>query len=101
MTPYLIILEVITLSFFFFPSLNSCDKVSSRFIYYILDFFFLEYGLSKVDSLRIILEVVELLSLILVIVVLISHFADLDDLEEGKKCNIRISAYIGSHNLIK
>ena len=70
--------------FLLFPSLSSYGGVSSKSIHYIIDIFFLEHYLGKVGSLRSILKVVELLSLALAIVVLISHFANLNDLEEGK-----------------
>ena len=67
-----------------FPSLSSCDGVSSGFIYYIPDLFLLEYRLGKADPLRQVFKAVELLSLACVVVILVSHLADLNDLEESK-----------------
>lgn len=87
--------------FFFFPSLSICDRVSLRSIYYIPDLFFLKYDLSKVSTLRPILEVAELFSFVLMLVILVSYFADFDNLKEGKKCNIGASVYTKSYNLMK
>lgn len=70
--------------FLFFPSLSGNSEVSSRSIHYISDLFFFKHDLSKVGLLRPIFKATELLSFALTIVGLISHFADLDDLEEGK-----------------
>ncbi len=67
------------------PSLSSCSRISTRSIYYILDLFFLEHGLSKIGPLRPILKAAELLSLPLAVVVFVHHFDD--DLEEDEKCN--------------
>lgn len=70
--------------FFLFPSLSSCSRVSSRSIYYILNFFFLKYGLNKVSPLRLIIKAAENFSFAFAVIVFVSYFADLDDLKEGK-----------------
>lgn len=67
--------------FLLFPSLSSCGRVSSRFIYYIPDLFYLKHGLNKVGLLRPIFKVAELFFLALAIVVLFTH---LTDLKKGK-----------------
>ena len=67
-----------------FPSLSSCNGVSSRSIYYIPDLFILEYCLNKVGSLKLVLKTAELLSFVFAVVILVSYLADLDDLEEDK-----------------
>ena len=84
--------------FFLFPSISSCNEVSSRSIDYILDLFFLEHRLCKIDPFRPVLKAVELISLALAVLVVFSYLTDLDDLVEGK--NIILAPVYISHLII-
>ena len=72
----------------FFPSLDSCSRISTGPIYYILDLFLLEYSLGKIGPLRPILEVLKLLSFTLTNVVFVCH------LEKCEKCSIGAAEHI-------
>ena len=66
-----------------FLSLSSYDGVSLRYIHYIPDLFFLKHDLCKLGLLKLILKAAEFLSFDLVGVILVSHFTDLNNLEEN------------------
>ena len=67
-----------------FPSLSSCDGVSSKSIHYISDLFLLEHCLGKVGSLKPVLKAAELLFHILAVVVFVSHLTDFNNLVKDK-----------------
>ena len=71
-----------------FPSLGSCNKISTRPIYYIPDLLFLKYGLDKIGLLRPIFEVTEFFSLALVVIVFICH------LKGSEKCSTSSAEHI-------
>lgn len=59
----------------FFPCLRSSDKVNIRSIYYIPDFFFIEYDLCKIGWLRPVLKAMELLFLVFAVIIFVYHYS--------------------------
>lgn len=87
--------------FFLFLCQYSCNRISTKPIYYISNFFSLEYGLGKIGPLKPIFKVTKLLFFTFVVIIFVYHFDN--NLKERKiYCtDVATTAYTQSHNLIK